>query len=55
MKQQERFSETPQEACDHGNAHLREIGRAHELHWVIRNGKANLEWCQPLRPKFGSS
>jgi hypothetical protein len=31
-------------ACDHANAHLAEIGRAHELEWVILNGSTHIQW-----------
>lgn len=30
--------------CDYANAHLREIGRAHELEWVILNGSTHIQW-----------
>ena len=28
----------------HANAHLREIGRDHELEWVVQNGSTHLQW-----------
>lgn len=31
-------------ACDHGNADLAAIGRAHELEWVILNGSTHIQW-----------
>lgn len=34
---------TAQEWCEHGNAYCAQIGR-NDVHWVIRNGKPNIEW-----------
>jgi hypothetical protein len=33
-----------QEWVDRGNAHLIEIGRAHEVHWFMQNGRPTIGW-----------
>jgi hypothetical protein len=33
-----------QEWVDRGNAHLVEIGRAHELHWYLHDGQVKVGW-----------
>ena len=33
-----------QELVDHGNAHLASIGRGHEAHWFIQNGRVTIGW-----------
>jgi hypothetical protein len=33
-----------EEWCDIGNAHLASIGRAHEVHWFVHDGKATIGW-----------
>lgn len=35
---------TLQETVDYANDHLRQIGRAHELEWVILNGSTHIQW-----------
>lgn len=42
---------TPQQACDQANAHVAQIGRAHEIEWVLRNGSPTLQWKHPPKPR----
>jgi hypothetical protein len=34
---------TADDWCQRGNAYLTHIGRAHELHWVVRNKQPTIE------------
>jgi hypothetical protein len=60
---------TPQEWCDYGNAYLRGQRPAenakppllgtyidqprHDVHWVVRNGQAVIEFCCPSTGTLG--
>lgn len=48
------YPKTPQGWADRGNAHLAQIGRAHELQWVVRNGRPAIEWKLERNPNVAS-
>lgn len=39
-----RMAMSPQEWVDQGNAHLAQIGRGHEVHWYLHNGRPCIGW-----------
>ena len=39
-------SMTAEDWCNRGNLYLKHIGRAHELHWVVRNKQPVIEYWQ---------
>ena len=45
---------TAQDWCDRANAHAASIGRGHEIHWTVQNGRPCIGWKGPPQGNRGA-